>query len=195
MFVLPFLAGTWAVLRDTAEGVFCSYNIKQKYPRLEALLEKGQVDDWFWQSRRFSGGPFCIVWAGCVRLSLHCLAGDSNLEKRTLYRAVRVAYSAGRCCHRMAWSRSNCVVVSCRRARRTLANLNFSLNLDCHRHSAFCYRKKASPSSARDLNADCARCSGDPSPPSPPNDPWAKVINCRCYENENGHPPCASAGR
>jgi hypothetical protein len=45
ILTLVFLAGTWAVLRDTPHGVFSPYKLNQKYPRLEAVLEKSKVDD------------------------------------------------------------------------------------------------------------------------------------------------------
>ena len=71
MFALAFLAGIWVVLRDTVDGVFSPYNLNQKYPRLQAILEKRRVDDWvgvLW------GAPavFSVV-AGLVVFGFRCL--------------------------------------------------------------------------------------------------------------------------
>jgi hypothetical protein len=64
-------SGTWAVLRDTPDGVFCPYNLNEKHPRLEALLNKSKVDDWFGV---LGGAPavFSVVF-GVAIFGVRCL--------------------------------------------------------------------------------------------------------------------------
>jgi hypothetical protein len=136
IFALPFLAGTWAVLRATPEGVFCPYNLSRKYPRLEALLEKRKVDDWFGV---LGGAPAVFsVFAGLIVFGFRCFGWLATATWKPV--SVRAVWgwpaAAGdvatglRGLDQIVW------VDSRRRAARTLANLNSSFALDCCWHSA-----------------------------------------------------------